>query len=115
MQVSVLRLACAQLELLGAGRLRAACRAHVLRRAPRQRHGRIRLAGYLAKLARMALKSCLEPKMQFNILEAKNQLSKLVEAAQRGEDVVIANRGKPVVRLVKVEPTTRRRSGACAG
>ena len=53
--------------------------------------------------------------MQFNILEAKNQLSKLVEAAQRGEDVVIANRGKPVVRLVKVEPTTRRRSGACAG
>ena len=42
--------------------------------------------------------------MQFNILEAKNQLSKLVEAAQRGEDVVIANRGKPVVRLVKVEP-----------
>lgn len=53
--------------------------------------------------------------MQFNILEAKNQLSKLVEAAQRGEDVVIANRGKPVVRLVKVEPTTRRRSGAWAG
>lgn len=53
--------------------------------------------------------------MQFNILEAKNQLSRLVEAAQRGEDVVIANRGKPVVRLVKVEPATRRRAGAWAG
>jgi prevent-host-death family protein len=53
--------------------------------------------------------------MQFNILEAKNQLSKLVEAAQRGEDVVIANRGKPVVRLVKVEPVTGRRAGAWAG
>ena len=29
--------------------------------------------------------------MQFNILEANPQLSKLVEAALRGEDVVIAN------------------------
>lgn len=53
--------------------------------------------------------------MQFNTLEAKNQLSKLVEAALRGEDVVIANRGKPVVRLVKVEPATRRRAGAWVG
>ena len=53
--------------------------------------------------------------MQFNILEAKTQLSKLVEAALRGEEVVIANRGKPAVRLVKVEPATRRRAGAWAG
>ncbi len=37
-----------------------------------------------------------------NILEARNNLSKLVSAAGRGEDVVIANRGKPVVRLVAV-------------
>jgi antitoxin (DNA-binding transcriptional repressor) of toxin-antitoxin stability system len=35
--------------------------------------------------------------------------------AARGEDVVIANRGKPVVRLVKVEPATRRRAGAWVG
>ena len=40
--------------------------------------------------------------MQRNILEAKNQLSKLVQAALAGEDVVIANKGVPVVRLVKV-------------
>ena len=40
--------------------------------------------------------------MQCNILEAKNQLSKLVQAALAGEDVVIANKGMPVVRLVKV-------------
>jgi prevent-host-death family protein len=53
--------------------------------------------------------------MQFNILEAKTQLSKLVEAALRGEEVVIANRGKPAVRLVKVEPIARRRAGAWAG
>jgi prevent-host-death family protein len=43
-----------------------------------------------------------EPVMQCNMLEAKNQLSKLVQAALAGEDVVIANKGVPVVRLVKV-------------
>jgi prevent-host-death family protein len=40
--------------------------------------------------------------MQCNMLEAKSQLSKLVQAALAGEDVVIANKGVPVVRLVKV-------------
>ena len=40
--------------------------------------------------------------MQCNMLEAKNQLSKLVQAALAGEDVVIAKNGVPVVRLVKV-------------
>ena len=40
--------------------------------------------------------------MQCNMLEAKNQLSKLVRAALTGEDVVIANKGVPVVRLVKI-------------
>jgi len=53
--------------------------------------------------------------MQFNILEAKTQLSKLVDAALRGEEVVIANRGKPAVRLVKVEPAVQRRAGAWVG
>jgi len=47
--------------------------------------------------------------MQVNMLEAKNQLSKLVKAALAGEDVIIANHGKPVVRLVKLanQPKTR--------
>lgn len=40
--------------------------------------------------------------MQVNMLEAKNQLSKLVKAALDGEDVIIANHGTPVVRLVKL-------------
>ena len=40
--------------------------------------------------------------MQCNILEAKNQLSQLVQAALAGEDVVIANKGVTVIRLVKV-------------
>lgn len=38
--------------------------------------------------------------MQVNMLEAKNQLSKLVQAAQAGEDVVIAKNGVPVARLL---------------
>jgi prevent-host-death family protein len=38
-----------------------------------------------------------------NILDARNQLSKLVTAAERGDDVVIAKRGRPVVRLVPVD------------
>ena len=53
--------------------------------------------------------------MQVNMLDAKTHLSKLVDAALRGEDVVIANRGKAMVRLVKVEPSFRRKSGAWAG
>lgn len=40
--------------------------------------------------------------MQVNTLEAKNQLSRLIESALAGEDVVIARRGKPAVRLVPV-------------
>ena len=53
--------------------------------------------------------------MQVNMLEAKTHLSKLVEAALRGEEVVIANRGKPVVRLVRVEEKPKRRWGAWEG
>lgn len=41
--------------------------------------------------------------MQVNILEAKNQLSKLVKAAAAGEEVIIASNGKPVAKLVPVE------------
>ena len=37
-----------------------------------------------------------------NILDARNSLSKLVAAAERGEDVVIAKRGKPVARLTAI-------------
>ncbi len=39
-----------------------------------------------------------------NIHEAKTQLSKLIERAERGEEVVIARAGKPVVKLTALEP-----------
>lgn len=40
--------------------------------------------------------------MHFNIGEAKAQLSKLIDAAVRGEEVVIDHAGKPRVKLVPV-------------
>jgi len=44
--------------------------------------------------------------VKVNMLEAKSQLSRLVEAALQGEEVVIAKAGAPMVRLV---PVTRER------
>ena len=43
--------------------------------------------------------------MQFTVHTAKTQLSKLIEAALRGEEVVIARGSKPAVRLVPVAQT----------
>jgi len=42
-----------------------------------------------------------------NIFEAKTQLSKLIEMAEKGQDVVIARAGKPVARLTRLEPKKR--------
>jgi prevent-host-death family protein len=38
-----------------------------------------------------------------NTHEAKTQLSKLIAAAQKGEEIVICQAGKPVARLTAVE------------
>jgi prevent-host-death family protein len=41
------------------------------------------------------------------VAEAKNQLSKLIERALKGEGVVITRRGQPVVELKPVRSTPR--------
>lgn len=41
--------------------------------------------------------------MQVNILQAKNQLSKLIHSLDSGEEIIIAKRGKPVARLVPIK------------
>ncbi len=41
--------------------------------------------------------------MQVTIHEAKTQLSRLIAAAERGEEVIISRRDKPVVRLSMIE------------
>lgn len=38
----------------------------------------------------------------FNLYEAKNQLSSLVDRAAAGEEIVIAKHGQPMARLVPV-------------
>jgi prevent-host-death family protein len=56
--------------------------------------------------------------MQVNVHEAKSTLSRLIEAAERGEEVVIARAGEPAVRLVRVgstRPGPRRAPGAWKG
>ena len=48
--------------------------------------------------------------MKVNMLEAKNQLSRLVKEALEGEEVVIASNGEPMVRLVPVAKKGRLRA-----
>lgn len=53
---------------------------------------------------------------QVNIHEAKTQLSKLIEKAEKGEEIIIARAGKPIVRLSLVnEKKQDRRFGALKG
>ena len=42
--------------------------------------------------------------MQVTVHTAKTQLSKLIEAAERGEDVIIARGSVPVARIVPIGP-----------
>jgi prevent-host-death family protein len=42
--------------------------------------------------------------MEVNIHHAKTNLSKLIAAAESGEEVIIARNGKPAVKLVVVTP-----------
>ena len=51
-----------------------------------------------------------------NIHEAKTQLSRLVEAAAKGEPFIIAKAGKPLVKVVPVDaPPAPRRLGFMKG
>lgn len=53
-----------------------------------------------------------------NIHEAKTHLSRLVDAAAKGEPFVIAKAGRPLVKVVPIEPVvedTARRFGFLAG
>jgi prevent-host-death family protein len=46
--------------------------------------------------------------MQFNVHEAKTQLSALLDRVLAGEEIVIAKAGVPVARLVPIAPGTAR-------
>ena len=55
--------------------------------------------------------------IQVNVLEAKTQLSRLLDRALAGEEVIIARAGRPVVRMVPfvVETSLPRVAGALVG
>ena len=59
--------------------------------------------------ARLGLAKTLEGAQMttVNMFEAKTQLSKYVEMAEKGQDVVIARAGRPVARLTQLEPEKR--------
>lgn len=61
----------------------------------------VALGDALARLAKAHYTGTGGP-MKVNMLEAKNQLSRLVREALDGGDVVIASNGEPLVRLVPV-------------
>jgi prevent-host-death family protein len=46
---------------------------------------------------------------QFNIHEAKTNLSRLVDRVEHGEEIVISRAGTPVARLVPIAPRRLRR------
>lgn len=51
-----------------------------------------------------------------SIHDAKTNLSRLIQSAERGEEIVIARGNKQVVKLVPVEPApTKRRLGIFRG
>lgn len=55
--------------------------------------------------------------LSFNMLDAKNQLSRLVEAVESGSEteILIARNGKPAVRLVPLSTQPRVRLGLAKG
>lgn len=53
--------------------------------------------------------------MQVNMLEAKNRLSALVAAVERGEEVVLARNGVPVARIVPYQRPQVQPPGAWKG
>jgi prevent-host-death family protein len=46
------------------------------------------------------------------VAETKNQLSKLIDRALKGEHIVVTRRGQPVVELKPVQPPLRRMTAA---
>ena len=49
-----------------------------------------------------------ESAAQFNIHEAKTQLSRIIERVERGEEIVISRAGEPVAKVVPLPGAVRR-------
>jgi prevent-host-death family protein len=53
--------------------------------------------------------------MQYNVAEAKANLSKLIEQAISGQKVVISNRNRPVVDIIPHKEDKKRKLGLAKG
>ncbi|MDZ4789886.1 MAG: type II toxin-antitoxin system prevent-host-death family antitoxin [Hyphomicrobiales bacterium] len=51
----------------------------------------------------------------YTVHQAKTNLSKLIEQAERGEDVVIARGDKPAVKLIPMQETLLKKTGRRPG
>lgn len=49
-----------------------------------------------------------EPAAQFNIHDAKTNLSRIVERVERGEEIIISRAGTPVAKVIPLHRPTRR-------
>ena len=68
------------------------------------------------KYCRLNAECGKRPMRIVNMREAKTQLSRLVEAAAKGESFIIARAGKPMVKVVALDASdTRHRIGFLAG
>jgi prevent-host-death family protein len=52
---------------------------------------------------------------QIDIIEGKEKLRKLIEAAMRGEEIAITQDNQPVVKLVGIPPANKKRWPSKAG
>lgn len=48
------------------------------------------------------------PAAQFNIHEAKTQLSRIVSRVESGEEIIISRDGHPVAKVVRLDSSVRR-------
>jgi prevent-host-death family protein len=53
---------------------------------------------------------------QFNIHDAKTNLSRIIDRVEHGEEIIISRAGTPVAKVVPIAPRARRtRRGSLAG
>jgi prevent-host-death family protein len=56
-----------------------------------------------------------EAAAQFNIHDAKTNLSRIIERVEHGEEIVISRAGTPVAKVVPLRPTRRSGRGSLRG
>jgi prevent-host-death family protein len=77
-------------------------------------NGAPRLRSWTKELAKELVMA--EAAAQFNIHEAKTQLSRIVSRVEAGEEIVISRDGRPVAKVVRLDSSVRRsRRGSLRG